>query len=281
MSQHRSVSASSYNFDQLAEIYNQTRVDYIVPMPMNARRMMEYVRDYDIDLERSIISINQKGEESGLGMIGIRGERGWITRLGVIPERRGRHLGQFLMDGMLDALAGAGCSMVQLEVIVGNVPAHSLFRKVGFEDIRELLVIRRAPEPIEPIPEFDAADVNEIEPPDIPDYLNQREAYASWIEETPSLLNAGKLTGLTVTLPSGESGWIVLQSSPFQLTHFVLKPDVSDEMGRALVYHTHRTFAKQDTKLENIPVGHPTMPYFEHFGYFEVFRRTEMYLHWQ
>lgn len=281
MSQHRSVPASSYNFEQLAEIYNQTRVDYIVPMPMNARRMMEYVRDYDIDLDRSVVSLNHAGEESGVGMVGVRGERGWVTRLGVIPERRGRHLGQYLMERMLEEIADAGCSMVQLEVIVGNVPAHSLFLKLGFEDVRELLVIRRAPAQLDPYEPFEAAQVETIDPADIPAHLAKRDPYASWVEETASLLNAGSLTGLTVELPSGECGWVILQQSPFQLTHFVLKPDISDEMGLALLYHTHRTFSRQDTKLENIPTDHPTVPYFQQFDYFEVFRRTEMYLYWR
>jgi len=55
------VSASEYTFAALAQIYNQGRVDYIVPMPMNARRMEEYVRYYDVALDASVVMLNGDG----------------------------------------------------------------------------------------------------------------------------------------------------------------------------------------------------------------------------
>src|SRR4051794_14056292 len=74
------VPASAYSFEQLAEIYNQTRVDYIVPMPMNSKRMADYVRFYDVDLDRSVVSLNDQQTPAGIIMIGVRGDRAWITR---------------------------------------------------------------------------------------------------------------------------------------------------------------------------------------------------------
>ena len=37
------IPASEFSIEQLAAIYNQTRVDYMVPMPMNAARLADYV----------------------------------------------------------------------------------------------------------------------------------------------------------------------------------------------------------------------------------------------
>src|SRR2546423_6025746 len=88
------VAASAYNFDTLAEIYNQARVDYIVPMPMNGKRMAEYVHNYDVDLDMSLIACNTDGEPCGLIMAGLRRDRSWVTRLGVIPHKRRAHVGQ-------------------------------------------------------------------------------------------------------------------------------------------------------------------------------------------
>ncbi len=273
------VSASQYDFDQLAEIYNQARVDYIVPMPMNGKRMAEYVAHYDIDLDASVVSLNEDNLECGVGMLGLRDDRAWISRLGVVPQRRGKRIGQYLMEKMLDEAVKRQSRLAQLEVIVGNEPAHKLFVKLGFEDTRELLIVRRPPGKPETNIEFDEVTPVQMPDEDIPRYLNEREPGASWIEETPSLINAGKLRGVTLELPTGENGWLILQRTPFQLTHFVLSPDASGEMTQALLYHVHKEFPMQDTKIENVPSDHPTWPFFQKMGYFEVFRRTEMFLY--
>lgn len=272
-----SVPASNYTFDQLADIYNQARVDYIVPMPMNGKRMAEYVKYYDVDLSGSSIALNANREETGIGMLGVRDDRGWVTRLGVIPERRGYKVGQFITELLLEQAQLRGVTRMQLEVISGNEPAHKLFQKIGFEDVRELTVIRRPPSVPQPNPDLDSATVTEIPHYDIPAYLDMRTGVFSWLDENRSLLNIGSLHGLQVELPSGENGWTIFQRAPFQLTHFAFSSGASTELIRCLLYHVHRTFPMQDTKIENLPANHPAWTAFESNGYFEVFRRIEMY----
>lgn len=46
------VPASDFPYEQLVDAYNRTRVDYVVPMPMNAARLQEYARVYDVSLSR-------------------------------------------------------------------------------------------------------------------------------------------------------------------------------------------------------------------------------------
>jgi ribosomal protein S18 acetylase RimI-like enzyme len=269
--------AHSYTFDQLALIYNQARVDYIVPMPMNGKRMSEYVRYYDIDLSASFVSLNGDHQETGVAMLGIRGDRSWVTRLGVIPERRGHKIGQYLMDNLLEESMRRKIRRVQLEVISGNKPAYSLFRKLGFEEVRELLVIRRPPGL--PSGEAPPAVVTEMMDVQIPGYLARRTGSFSWLDENASLLNAGNLKGYHVELPDGDTGWVIFQRTPFQITHLVTSPGISVEALRAALYHVHHEFAMQDTKIENLAADSPIWQGFQSIGYFEVFRRVEMYLH--
>lgn len=271
---------SDYTDDELAQIYNQARVDYIVPMPMNGRRMREYITHYDIDLDASMVAIDPEDDQpNGICMLGVRDQRSWITRLGVIPHRRRRHTGQFLMNALIDWSQEHGMQLIQLEVITGNEPAYKLFTKLGFEVTRELMIIRRPPSRLEEhnMPEAGVT----VTPIDdgFETILQEREAGASWVEESVSLLNAGNLKGYHVTLPDGESGWVIFQRTAFQLTHFVFKAGCSGRMQSALLAQVHSEFSLQDTKIENVPVGHPTWDVFKQFGYVESFRRLEMFLY--
>jgi ribosomal protein S18 acetylase RimI-like enzyme len=275
---HDAVATSNYTYAELAEIYNQARVDYIVPMPMNARRMQQYVEAYDLDLDASMVALDKDdGEPNGVCMLGIRENRTWITRLGVIPERRRRKTGEFLMRVMINESTRRDKDLVQLEVIKGNEPAYHLFRKLGFEVTRELLVIRRPPGQVLPEP-YDNLIIEPIPADEIASVLEEREPIAAWTEETASLLNTGNLEGLRVTISSGETGWVIFQSTPFQLQHLVLSPGGSDDLREALIAAVHQTHPLQDTKVENVPVDHPTWPIFQKLGYFDSFRRIEMTL---
>lgn len=275
------VLASQYSYDQLADIYNQARVDYIVPMPMNGKRMAEYVRDYDVDLNASAVALNSEALELGVCMLGVRGDRTWITRLGVIPERRGKKIGQFLTEQMLENARALRARSVQLEVIKGNTPAISLFQKLGFEPVRELMVVRRPPGAPNNALNGSGAEITVLEDAEIAALLRDYEQrqQVAWTEERTSLMNGGGLRGLRAVLPSEESGWLIFQRLPFQLTHFVFSPSCSDDLLRALLHHVHKTYNAQDTKIENLPVDHAAWRVMEQFGYLEVFRRIEMYLH--
>jgi ribosomal protein S18 acetylase RimI-like enzyme len=273
---HYAVPTSRYDFTELADIYNRAREDYIVPMPMNAKRMQEYVSSYDISLDSSFVAIAKDDEEvDGICMLGVRDNRTWITRLGVIPSRRRRRSGEFLMRAEMDESRRIGKKYMQLEVIKGNDPAHRLFLKLGFVPTRELLVIRRPPTALQP----DLIPKMEIEP--IPDemifeLLEERLDKGAWTEETASLRNAGNMKGLRVRIENGESGWIVFQRSPFQLSHFVLADQCSDEMMSALVAAVHSQHPLQDTKIENLASLHPSWPIFKRYGYMIAFERIEM-----
>jgi hypothetical protein len=81
------IPASHFTIEELTAIYNQTRVDYMVPMPMNAARLAEYVDIYDVDLEHSLVAVRED-ELLGVAMLGVRQDRAWLTRLGVLPHTR-------------------------------------------------------------------------------------------------------------------------------------------------------------------------------------------------
>ncbi len=267
--------ASQFTLKQLTIIYNQTRVDYLVPMPMNMARMTEYTQVYDIDLENSFVAV--QGEQMiALGMLGVRAGRTWITRLGVLPGDRRHGVGQSLTVSLLNAAERKGIGFAMLEVIKNNVPAHKLFLKLGFYEVGELLVMRRPPGPPRLYPVGKAAWLNRA---DVLALLDRRTALPPWTNQNESLNNATDMYGVSATLPDGSSGWLVFQRQRFVMSRFVMHTEQGNPVavGCELLARLHDRFFDLDTQVENISVGDPHLPAYYEMGYVESFRRIEMY----
>jgi ribosomal protein S18 acetylase RimI-like enzyme len=271
------IPASRFSYEQLTDIYNQTRVDYMVPMPMNAARLAEYVHTYDVDLDSSMVAATQDGEMLGVNMLGVREDRAWITRLGVLPNTRRGGVGQALMENLMEQAARLSIKFVMLEVIKNNTPAYQLFKKLGFYEVGELLVLRRSPftQPVDPI----VADAERMDRTDSLVLVGRDRGTQPWTNQSESLVNAFEVSGLRLTLADGSRGWMVYQRQKFLLTRFAFKTETGDPatVAYALLSHLHHQYPRLDTQVENIQVNDPHLPAFYKMGYVESFRRIEMW----
>lgn len=271
------LSASAFSYQELTDAYNQTRVDYLVPMPMNASKLREYVITYDIDMMASAVAIDGNGV-LGLSMLGLREGRAWISRLGVIQRNRRGGTGSALVQRMIDGAEQNGAKYVIIEVIKNNEAAHNLFTKLGFKHLRELFVLGRPPGP--PKITVPKAKVKLIKYDKAIALLKTRRSKPTWIEETESMTNAGNVEAFHAKLQNGGEGWLVFQNTIFQLSRIILQTEVGDpvEVGKVLLHHLHTEYAKKDTKTENLPAEDDHWPAFQAMGYFPMFRRNEMIL---
>lgn len=274
------LPASQFSWEELTEAYNQTRIDYIVPMPMNVARLREYVHSYDVRLEASAVA-TEAGQILGLAMLGVRPPHTWATRLGVLPHSRRCRVGQALMEHLIEQAVELDSQDMVLEVIRGNRPAYQLFKKLGFEELRELLILRRPPglprAPTNLVPPYTA---QALTPQQARAALQQYRGALSWLNHARSLENGGNLAGLHIELANGGRGWIVYQNTIFQLRHLVLQTDAGDprEVGRALLDALHTRHPAQDTNTENVPADDSHLQAMWDMGYLEAFRRIEMRL---
>jgi ribosomal protein S18 acetylase RimI-like enzyme len=273
------IPASAFSFEELTEAYNHTRVDYLVPMPMNSRKLKEYVENYDIDMDASAVAVDGN-EVLGLAMLGVREKRAWLTRLGVIRSNRRRGTGTILVDHLLDQAHQKQVDYVILEVIKDNAAAHHLFLKKGFALTRELLVLSRPPSQVAPPLDLPKANAEFLNSGEASLLLEQRQSRPSWVDEKESLLNAGNLSAIKVSLANGGQGWLVYQNSLFQISRLVIQTEAGNpvEVGRTLLYHLHQRHPFQDTKTENLPADDPHWPAFKAMGYMILFPRLELIL---
>ncbi|MCB0103387.1 MAG: GNAT family N-acetyltransferase [Anaerolineales bacterium] len=273
------IPASRFSIDELTDIYNQTRVDYMIPMPMNAARLAEYIQSYDVDLENSFVAA-EGNVMRGVAMLGSRKDRTWITRLGVIPTTRRGGVGEALCRRLLEQSEKMGVGFSMLEVIKNNAPAHQLFLKLGFYEVGELLILRRSPSrQTQQLHMPVVADARRLERYETLDLIGYNRGTQPWTNQSESMANADSVFGMRLTLPDGSTGWIAYQREKFTLTHFIYKTEVGDpaEMAYAFLSHLHHQYPRLDTHIENIQANDPHLPGFYKMGYVESFRRIEMW----
>lgn len=271
------VPANLFSFEQLTEAYNQTRVDYMVPMPMNVARLREYSRVYDIDMNGSCVAM-KSDTMLGLGMLGVRPNRAWITRLGVLPNGRRQGTGSAIMDSLLGQAAQKGVDRVWLEVIKGNTPAHQLFLKHGFHETRELIVARRSPTAqIDPQLDSKIKRITNLNHEDALILLSHRQRRPNWLNETESLQNVRNLSALLVELHDGGRGWVTYHAGILQLTRIIVDVTAGDprEVTAVILNALHQRHKRQDAIAENL-CDDAQWEGFQQAGYFDSFRRIEM-----
>ncbi len=276
------IPATEFSMQELADAYNETRIDYIVPMPMTVERLRNYVHVYDVDLACSCAAVRDR-DILGIGMLGVRENRGWVTRLGVLPSGRRQGVGRSIMTFLLNAAADRDLDVVWLEVIEGNNPAHELFHSLGFEETRDLIVARRPPTfreigPDEVVERPQVQNVRTMSHEDTLDLLEDRVDDPNWLNQTESLHNVSELSSLVVETAGGGRGWVTYKTSLLRLTRIIVNVLEGDPAGvtTALLQTLHEFYPTQDAIAENIPAEAPIWPGFQQAGYFEAFRRIEM-----
>lgn len=125
------IRASELSVAELAALFTAGYEGYLVPMHVDEAMLQSFVDMWDLDLSRSRVE-----EGRGIALLGVRGERGWVGGLGVVPSARRTGLGRALMEAVLvDAPP-----TVRLEVIEQNEPAIALYESLGFRHVRWLEV---------------------------------------------------------------------------------------------------------------------------------------------
>lgn len=271
------VSASKFSYQELTDAYNQTRVDYLVPMPMNEARLREYARVYDISQPHSWVAV-EDNVMLGLAMLGMRHKRSWITRLGVLPNGRRKGVGTALMTALVDSSIALAVENIWLEVIKGNDPAHALFLNFGFTETRELLVARRPPAPLPDKINCPAIQqVTAVNHEEAIIMLAHRHIRPNWLNELESMQNLRNLSALVVELVDGSRGWVTYHAGLLQLTRIQVEVVAGDPttVTTAILHELHKRHKRQDAITENL-TDDAVWKGFEAIGYFDSFRRIEM-----
>ena len=262
------IPASAYTVDELTGHFNQARADYLLPMQMTPETFAAYASRHSVDFNASLVA-EWDGIAAGLALLGLRGERAWITRMGVLREARQAGVGRALVEGLFASARAGGASEIQLEVIRENAIGLRLFRSCGFTPVRQLLVLERAEGyPTAPVVVPDQTLTT-------PEAIARLEASGigyqpSWLEELPSLRRARRLTGLAL-----GDGALIYGDDGARLAPVVLC-NADEVTGPALLIALHERLPERPARKENVPDDDPQAGWFAVAGYQVAFERVEL-----
>ena len=170
--------------------------------------MSKYVHLYDINLDHSWVAV-EDNKIKGLGLLGIRQRRAWITRLGVLPECRCGGIGGLIIDKLCHSAVESGATEVWLEMIVGNTAARKLFTRKGFVIKETLIVANRSSN----LPEdkgtgIRSPQVASIDKDLILRLLERRTGQINWRVDSETYRKLPGLRGYSIDLADGSRGWI-------------------------------------------------------------------------
>src|SRR4051812_27644260 len=94
------VPADRLSPAELADAFTAGYEGYVVRLAVDTAAVEFMVAAYDLDLARSRIALRD-GRPVGLALLGVRGTRGWVGGLGVVPSERRGGLGLALMEALL------------------------------------------------------------------------------------------------------------------------------------------------------------------------------------
>ena len=135
-------TASAYSLAAIAATVTRSFEGYFVPIAMGEADLLAHVRLDSVDLAESRIAI-AAGAVAGIALIARRGWSSRVAAMGITPEWRGKGVGKFLMDRLLDEARRRADRQMVLEVIDQNAPAVHLYEAAGFRRVRRLVSLSR------------------------------------------------------------------------------------------------------------------------------------------
>ena len=137
------LPASRISRADLAALWTDAFSDYYVPGAVTVESLEVFERSFDLDFAGSRIVVAE-GRPVAFGMLGVRGRRGWVGGMGVIPSARRRGHGERVMRALIEESQKRQFETLGLEVLVENEKAIPLYEALEFRILRKLEVWDRA-----------------------------------------------------------------------------------------------------------------------------------------
>ena len=170
------------DFSSLYACFLEAFSDYQVDMQISEQQFAQRLTRDGVQLEISTAAFDED-RMIGFYMNAVGDWQGKLTAYdagtGIIPDYRGRGVAQELFAFTVSRLKERGVSQYLLEVLTSNERASSLYRRLGFVEVRRFAVLRsqQAPKTSDELAEV---EIRRIEEPDWKLFQSFWDGYPSW-----------------------------------------------------------------------------------------------------
>ncbi len=134
-------SLIDYDLPTIADLFNRGFEGYLIPITLQGGVIHTLLRREALDLVASRVALHE-GEPVAVSFINGRGRVYRLGSFGVFKDWRGKGVGKWLMEQLIEEAKGRGATSMRLEVIQQNTPAVNLYRSLGFQTVQSLVGFR-------------------------------------------------------------------------------------------------------------------------------------------
>jgi len=255
--------AASLSTSELAALFSRGYEGYVIPFQVDEDALRFMTETFDLDLAAGRVAF--RGDDAvGLANLAIRGTRGWIGGLGVVPTARRQGVARVLMEAVHEQARARGLRELWLEVIEENEAAFALYEKLGYQLLRWVEVAtldadRGASDGVDEAPVEDAlARIRSL-----------RREREPWQREDATLAHYDDLRG--VVTQDGAAVYRKLADGRVIL----LQHGGNEDAARRLLQSLRADAA---VTLFNVPSGDPALSVLKELGGHATVRQREMTL---
>jgi ribosomal protein S18 acetylase RimI-like enzyme len=139
------------DFSKLLDAFNQAFSDYLIPVILTESQFETFFIQRQIDIKRSLgVFVDDEMIAFTINGFGIWNEVDTVydAGTGVIPVFRKQRVAEKMFEFMIPHFQKQGIKQYLLEVVTTNQKALGLYKKLGFEIIREVSLLK-AEKPLE------------------------------------------------------------------------------------------------------------------------------------
>lgn len=238
---------SGVSLNVLCECLNLAFADYVVPLYVSSTSLARKVRRENIQLEWSVGLFDGK-RLVGFILHGLGEKEGekvlYNGGTGILPDYRGSAYTQRMYKFLYPRIIQENIQAVWLEVIEQNERALSVYRKLGFEKVRELDCFHGEATGSRKIPRWPHLQLEEIDEPIWEELFTYFDYPPSWQNDLPALrsdLSGSKI----ITVRQGQ-----------QYLGYLLYSDYNRRLNALGVHPLYRRLGIGRALLRQLPAGH-------------------------
>jgi ribosomal protein S18 acetylase RimI-like enzyme len=270
-------------FEELRQTFLAAFSDYAVPFQHTDEQFRRHLSGNAVDLNLSV------GCFLGEKMVGftLNGFGEWNGRptaydsgTGTIPEFRRRGAGRAMFEFMIPILRRRGTEQILLEVITDNEKAINLYRALGFEETRKLLVLK-AEQPLKFKAELPVdVTVREISQPDWNLLRGFWDGQPAWQTSPPAIERTREVKKILGAFKDNKCiGYVIFSGDSGKLAQLaVAKENRKRGIGTLLLSELQKqTHEKNSLQVINLDESlTATVGFFQNRGFTESLSQYEM-----